>query len=167
MAIACASSNSVVHSDTKMYHTKKVVDAAEEIVRLITIPCPLLVHTPFFTCAVAMQATAHLGVYWLPLWKSKQSLIVRRVQLSVGALKKLGVVWPTARKISQQVKEIARIVITLPKQNNVCDYAKDQIRATETIEQPDSNIFETIPENTLSFNDKIWLEDFLTPDAIE
>lgn len=44
-------------------HTAKALKAAQDISALITLPCPLLKHTPFFSCAVVMASVVFLS-YW-------------------------------------------------------------------------------------------------------
>ena len=91
--IACAPNNATVHSLSIHHHTRKTVDAADEICRMTSPSSALVTHTPFFICAVAMQAIVHLGIYRLPMWSSKRKLMEEQIKMSIGALRKFSEVW--------------------------------------------------------------------------
>ncbi|KAL7271926.1 hypothetical protein RUND412_005288 [Rhizina undulata] len=95
-------------------HTAKAINAANTISKLITLPCPLIKHTPFFTCVITLGAIVHLSACSWLLTGDEGFLAKERIRLGVGALKTLEEVWSVAGCVLQQVKSVAREVFSLP-----------------------------------------------------
>lgn len=94
-------------------HTAKALQAANTISKLITLPCPLIKHTPFFTCVVTLGAIVHLSACSWLLHGDEGFLAKERIRLGVGALKTLEEVWNVAGCVLLQVKGVAREVFSL------------------------------------------------------
>ncbi|KAH0552838.1 hypothetical protein GP486_006962, partial [Trichoglossum hirsutum] len=109
------------------FHTAKTIGAADDIARLITLPTPLIKHTPFFTCAVTVASIVHLSSCSFLLTSDDARLAKERVRLSVGALKTLRDVWPVASTVLHQVKAVAREVYSRkPTPQNPWDLATEE-----------------------------------------
>lgn len=91
-------------------HTSKTITAANTISRLITLPMPLIKHTPFFTCMITLASIVHLSACSWLLSGDEGFLAKERIRLGVGALKTLEEVWSIAAFVLQQVKLVAREV---------------------------------------------------------
>lgn len=94
-------------------HTAKAITAANTISKLITLPAPLIKHTPFFTCVITLAAIVHLAACSWLLTGDEGFLAKERIRLGVGALKTLGEVWSVADCVLMQVKGVAREVFSL------------------------------------------------------
>ncbi|PWW72308.1 hypothetical protein C7212DRAFT_354685 [Tuber magnatum] len=94
-------------------HTAKAIQAANTISKLITLPCPLIKHTPFFTCVITLAAIVHLSACSWLLHGDEGFLAKERIRLGVGALKTLEEVWSVAGCVLMQVKGVAREVFSL------------------------------------------------------
>lgn len=94
-------------------HTAKAIQAANTISKLITLPCPLIKHTPFFTCVITLAAIVHLSACSWLLHGDEGFLAKERIRLGVGALKTLEEVWNVAGCVLMQVKGVAREVFSL------------------------------------------------------
>jgi hypothetical protein len=96
-------------------HAAKIIQAAESISKLITLPVPLIRHTHFFTCIVTLASIVHLS-YWaglLPL--SYDENLKQQIRLNTGALKQLAEAWPSATRVAKQVKGVAQEVFASRK----------------------------------------------------
>jgi hypothetical protein len=94
-------------------HTAKALQAANTISKLITLPCPLIKHSPFFTCVITLGAIVHLSACSWLLHGDEGFLAKERIRLGVGALKTLEEVWSVAGCVLMQVKGVAREVFSL------------------------------------------------------
>lgn len=94
-------------------HTAKAITAANTIAKLITLPAPLIKHTPFFTCVITLAAIVHLSACSWLLTGDEGYLAKERIRLGVGALKTLGEIWGVADCVLMQVKGAARDVFAL------------------------------------------------------
>ena len=145
-----------------LHHTKKAVDAADGICQMISAPSLLYLRTPFFVCAVALQAIIHLGAYNLPQWSHKQSVMQQQIQMSIGALKKLSDLWEMAGVVLRQVKSVARAVLDPPRDMRLPDDKRDHISAHHRLEE--AGIEETLSVSIRDIpqgdNDS-WFDDFL------
>lgn len=160
--ITCAPNTPNLYSDSILHHTKKTLDAADGICQMISVPSSLHSQTPFFVCAVALQAIVHLGAYTLPQWKHKQSLMQQQIQMSVGALKRLSEIWEMASVVLAQVKIMARAVLDPPRNVGFPDGRRDSASAYQSLEE--GSIGETLSVNPRDFaqdEDNSWFDDFL------
>ena len=109
--ITCAPNIVTWPSEAIIYHTRKTVDAADRICQMISAPPSLYSRTPFFVCAVALQAIVHISVYGIAEWSHNRSLLQQQIQMSIGALKKLSEIWEMAGIVLRQIKSQARAVL--------------------------------------------------------
>lgn len=112
---SCAPFRAVAPGQIYNIHAAKIIQAAEGISKLITLPVPLIRHTHFFTCIVTLASIVHLS-YWaalLPL--SFDENLKQQIRLNTGALKSLAEAWPSATRVSKQVKGVAQEVFASRK----------------------------------------------------
>ena len=147
-----------------MHHTKKTLDAADGICQMISAPSSLKSQTPFFICAVALQAIVHISAYGVAEWSQKRSLMQQQIQMSVGALNKLGEVWEMASILLRQVKNVARTVLQPPQNVRSPDDGMNTRSSYHSLEEaglegngmPFVNLADFVPGE-----DESWFEDFL------
>lgn len=89
-------------------HTAKTLKAAQDISALITLPCPLLKHTPFFSCAVVLASVVFLSYWSFILTPDGDTAIKDLIKLSIGVLKRQGEIWPIAQTVLGQVRGTAQ-----------------------------------------------------------
>ncbi|KAK6340958.1 hypothetical protein TWF696_009271 [Orbilia brochopaga] len=97
------------------FHTTKAIRAADAISKLVTLPTPLIKHTPFFTCIITLSAIVHLSACSWLLYGEEGYMAKERIRLSVGALKTLEDIWHIAQCVLMQVKVVSREVFALPR----------------------------------------------------
>ncbi|KAF3915913.1 hypothetical protein AA313_de0204455 [Arthrobotrys entomopaga] len=97
------------------FHTTKAIRAADAISKLITLPTPLIKHTPFFTCIITLSSIVHLSACSWLLYGEEGFMAKERIRLSVGALKTLEDIWHVAQCVLMQVKVVSREVFALPR----------------------------------------------------
>lgn len=95
------------------FHTTKAIRAADTISKLITLPTPLIKHTPWFTCVITLAAIVHLSACCFVLVGEDSFISKERIRLGVGALKTMEEVWPVAGCVLQQVKGVAKEVFAI------------------------------------------------------
>lgn len=64
--------------------------------------------TPFAICMIATVTIAHLSACKLVLRGRQLDIARERIRVAIGALETMGQVWPRAKKVSREVKIIAR-----------------------------------------------------------
>ena len=157
-AITCTPST-FNYSEITIYHTKKCLDAADELSQLVAIGAPVIKRTPFFTCALALQSLVHLGGFSLPQWSGRKGNMSQQVQLSIGALAKLSDIWQTPAAIREQVVQVARIVLQ-PALKNADEKLTLDTAETRESEAPMALAIEEFE----SFEtDDSWFQMFLNP----
>lgn len=107
---SCAPYRAVIPGQIFNIHAAKIIQAAEGISKLITLPVPLIRHTHFFTCIITLASIVHLS-YWaglMPLTYDEN--LKQQIRLNTGALKSLAEAWPTATRVAKQVKGVAQEV---------------------------------------------------------
>jgi hypothetical protein len=112
---SCAPFRAVAPGQIHNIHAAKIIQAAESVSKLITLPIPLIRHTHFFTCVITLASIVHLS-YWaalLPL--SYDENLKQHIRLNTGALKSLAEAWPSATRVSKQVKGVAQDVFASRK----------------------------------------------------
>jgi hypothetical protein len=92
----------------KDVHTVKAMQAAKDICGLILLPCPMVKHTPFFSCAVTMSSIVFLSYWSFIATESGDTFIKDNIRLNIGVLKTLGELWPIANTVLGQVKGVAQ-----------------------------------------------------------
>ncbi|CZR56433.1 related to Zn(II)2Cys6 transcriptional activator [Phialocephala subalpina] len=91
-------------------HTFQTAQAAANISRLVAIPTPLINHTHFFVCALALSSIAHLSTWSaLPIISKEQDL-KELIRLNAGALKAIAKIWPSSRMGFGQVTKAAQMI---------------------------------------------------------
>jgi hypothetical protein len=91
-------------------HTARTIAAANTIAKLVTLPTPLIKHTPFLAGVITLACVVHLSACSWLLSGDEGFLAKERIRLGVGALKALGGVWGIAQEVLGQVKGVAREV---------------------------------------------------------
>jgi hypothetical protein len=94
-------------SQYKEYHTANSMNAAMNICMLIKLPCPLVKHTPFFTCAITMAAVVYLAYWSFIVTEDRDKVIKEHIRLNIGSLKNMSGVMPMAQTVLTQVKGVA------------------------------------------------------------
>jgi hypothetical protein len=89
------------------YHTANSMNAAMNICMLIKLPCPLVKHSPFFTCAITMAAVVYLAYWSFIVTEDRDKIIKEHIRLNIGSLKSMSGVVPMAKTVLRQVKGVA------------------------------------------------------------
>jgi hypothetical protein len=96
-------------------HTIRTIQAASTISKLVTLPGPLVKHTHFFVCALALSSITHLSLWaTLPVMSPDQDL-KQNIRMNAGALKSVAPFWPTAELGLQQVTNVAQKIFAIRK----------------------------------------------------
>jgi hypothetical protein len=104
--------NMTLPSQYKEYHTANSMNAAMNICLLIKMPCPLVKHSPFFTCAITMAAVVYLAYWSFIVTEERDKVIKEHIRLNIGSLKSIATVMPIARTVLDQVKGVAQELFT-------------------------------------------------------
>lgn len=131
---------------------------------MISAPHSLTSRTPFFICAVALQAIVHISAYGVAEWSQKRSLMQQQIQMSVGALNKLGEIWEMASILLKQVKNVARTVLHPAQSVRFPDDGKDTRLAHHRLEGAGLEGNGMLSVNLTDFvqgDDESWFDDFL------
>jgi hypothetical protein len=112
---SCAPYKHVAGGQIYNIHAAKVIAAANEISKLVTLPVPLLRHTHFFTCVITLASIVHLSCWASLLPLSQDEHLKQQIRLNTGALKTLAEVWPSATRVGVQVKGVAQDVFASRK----------------------------------------------------
>lgn len=100
-------------------HTARCISASNAISKLVTLPTPLIKHTPFLTCIITLACCIHLAACSWLLSGDEGFLAKERIRLGVGALRSLAGIWGVAGEVLEQVKGIAREVFRLEGEGEV------------------------------------------------
>ncbi|KAG8527885.1 uncharacterized protein KY384_006801 [Bacidia gigantensis] len=165
--ITCAPESSLLCSDITLHHTKKCVDAADELCKMVSVSGEISSRTPLFVCAMALQSLVHLGAYNILQWSQKRPILSQQVQLSVSGLQRLGQTWITAQNVGDQVSAVARAVlncnpdlshnVTFPSDDTPLQQLQDSDSLLRTMDTPNS------VEN---LSEQIRLDDYLDPHVL-
>ncbi|CEN61701.1 hypothetical protein ASPCAL08351 [Aspergillus calidoustus] len=98
-------------SPTLDIHSHKLLRAADLLSNLATLPSTIQNRSPFFTCALAMCIIVHTAALLVVGGSTRQESLKARVQLSIGALKVLGRVWPLAKRVRGEMVGMYREVV--------------------------------------------------------
>ncbi|KAF2100186.1 hypothetical protein NA57DRAFT_37062 [Rhizodiscina lignyota] len=112
----------VLPGDQRQIYTAKAVQAANDIARLMTLPVPLLKHTPFFTCITTMAATIYLSYWSFCAIDGSDTFTKEQIRLTIGVLKNLSELWPIARNTLAQVRGVARELYAARKAINSANW---------------------------------------------
>ncbi|KAL3494533.1 hypothetical protein BJX62DRAFT_223098 [Aspergillus germanicus] len=98
-------------SPTLDIHSHKLLRAADLLSNLATLPSTVQHRSPFFTCALAMCIIVHTAAVLVVGGSTREESLKARVQLSIGALKVLGRVWPLAKRVRGEMVGMYREVV--------------------------------------------------------
>ncbi|KAH8816311.1 hypothetical protein F5884DRAFT_818401 [Xylogone sp. PMI_703] len=105
---SCAPHHQIIPGPSYNIHAAKVIEAAQAISKLITLPTPIVKHTHFFVCAITLASIIHLSCWSLQLPQIQDRDIKEQLRLSSGGLQELRKVWPAAGISFAQVKGVAQ-----------------------------------------------------------
>jgi hypothetical protein len=126
----------------KELNTLSAMSAARDICVLIKMPCPLVRHTPFFTCAVTMAAVVYLSYWSFVALEGGDGPIKEHIRLNIGVLKQLSTTLPMAKIVLGQVRGVARELFESKK-------AKDNwLHGNVTREEIFQGMIEEVPQET-------------------
>ncbi|KAF2273401.1 uncharacterized protein EI97DRAFT_461068 [Westerdykella ornata] len=106
-------------TQTREIHTGKCLTSAENIAALIKLPCPLINHTPFFTCVVVMASVVHLSYWSFLVPDGEDDVIKQSIRLDVGTLQQYSLTWPIAGVVLGQVRGVAHTLWNSKKAMNI------------------------------------------------
>ena len=109
---SCAPHKSIVPGESYNVHAAKIIQAAQDISKLIQLPVLLTKHTHFFTCVVTLASITHLSCWSLLLHDQD---LKQQLRLNTGALKTLQQIWPSAGNAFGQVKGVAQGIFSAKK----------------------------------------------------
>ncbi|KAL4779042.1 hypothetical protein BJX76DRAFT_106142 [Aspergillus varians] len=92
-------------------HAHKLLRAADLLSGLATLPSAIHHRSPFFTCALAMCTIVHTAALLVVPGSGKEDALKARIQLSIGALKALGKIWPLSHIVRQQMVDMYQQVV--------------------------------------------------------
>jgi hypothetical protein len=107
---SCAPYRPVSGGQVYNIHAAKMMQAADRISKLITLPIPLIKHSHFFTCVITLSSIVHLSCWAALLPSSHDEHIKQQIRLTTGGLKSISEVWPSAKRVGAQVKGVAQEV---------------------------------------------------------
>jgi hypothetical protein len=139
----------------KEYHTANSMNAAMNICMLIKMPCPLVKHTPFFTCAITMAAVVYLAYWSFIVTEDKDRLIKEHIRLNIGSLKMMAPVMPIAKTVLGQVKGVAQELFASKRairNSYYCHGTREQILEGMLVEDmaPPNLLTETVSGSAIS-----------------
>lgn len=92
--------------------TRRTIQAASNISKLVTLPGPLVKHTQFFVCALALSSIIHLSLWaTLPVMAPDHDL-KQQIRMNAGALKAVASFWPSAGTGLRQLTMVAQNIFT-------------------------------------------------------
>jgi hypothetical protein len=112
---ACAPNTPAMSSDAFNTHTKRTIRAARELSKMATYRLPLLTHTHFFAYMLTLSSTIHLSKWSLAFVAQDDEDLRQNMSQSIGALVKYAEMWPMAKHLGCQVRQIARDVYMMKK----------------------------------------------------
>ncbi|KAH7333484.1 hypothetical protein BKA65DRAFT_527610 [Rhexocercosporidium sp. MPI-PUGE-AT-0058] len=93
---------------TDIIHALKTAQAASNISKLVALPVPLVRHTHFFICALALSSITHLSLWsTLPVMAPDEDL-EKQILMNLGGLRAVAGAWPAARVGYSQVQKVAQ-----------------------------------------------------------
>ncbi|KAL2834145.1 hypothetical protein BJY01DRAFT_253138 [Aspergillus pseudoustus] len=105
------SQSTITQSPTLDLHSHKLLRAADQLSNLATLPSTVQHRSPFFTCALAMCIIVHTAALLVVGGSTREESLKARVQLSIGALKVLGRVWPLAKTVRGEMVGMYKEVV--------------------------------------------------------
>ncbi|RDW72077.1 hypothetical protein BP5796_08111 [Coleophoma crateriformis] len=97
-------------------HAAKMIQSAQNVSRLISLPTEITKHSMFFTCVITLASIVHLSVWSVMMPLIQDTDIKEQLKLNIGAMKDLWRVWPSAGKAFGEVKGVAQDIYTAKKQ---------------------------------------------------
>ncbi|KAL2809646.1 hypothetical protein BJX63DRAFT_404933 [Aspergillus granulosus] len=105
------SQSTITPSPALDLHSHKLLRAADLLSSLATLPSTIQHRSPFFTCALAMCTIVHTAALLVVSGSRREESLKARVQLSIGALKVIGRVWPLARTVRGEMVGMYKEVV--------------------------------------------------------
>ncbi|KAL3421413.1 hypothetical protein PVAG01_07858 [Phlyctema vagabunda] len=112
---SCAPYHGVIPGQQYNTHAAKMIQAAQNISKLITLPVDITKHTMFFTCVVTLASIVHLSVWSVMMPMIQDGDIKQQLRLTIGTMKALWQVWPSAGLAFGQVKGVAQEIFAAKK----------------------------------------------------
>jgi len=100
-------------------HTARALQAMDMQTKLLAIPCAFERHHLFCLCITASIATAQISACTLLLQDHAASIARDRLRLSIGFLSSMGTNWPLAKKMTRDVKRVARRTLVSPTRSRL------------------------------------------------
>ncbi|KIM93884.1 hypothetical protein OIDMADRAFT_172967 [Oidiodendron maius Zn] len=95
-------------------HTNKALESLESLLGMMTLPTPIMKHTPLIICALAMAIMGQISACRLVLEPKEVIEARERIRLGIGALRAFTEIWPLGRKTILEMKTIARELLNIP-----------------------------------------------------
>ncbi|KAL4869232.1 hypothetical protein BDV12DRAFT_168135 [Aspergillus spectabilis] len=92
-------------------HSHKLLRAADMLSGLASLPSSIQYRSPFFTCALAICIIVHTATLLVVAGSGKEESTRARIQLSIGALKVLGKIWPLSKIVRQKMVDMYQAVV--------------------------------------------------------
>jgi hypothetical protein len=89
-------------------YTTKLVQAADRLSNLLTLPSPVKRHSPFLIHGLFMSVLVHTAACVMSNSPQSEESFKVRVQLAVGVLNRVSESWPLASGVKQQLLTIYR-----------------------------------------------------------
>ncbi|KAH8586593.1 hypothetical protein B0O99DRAFT_528392 [Bisporella sp. PMI_857] len=106
--MSCTEQTQALGPTTDSIHALKIAQAASNISKLVALPIPLLRHTHFFICALALSSITHLSLWSaLPAMAPDHDL-KQQILMNLGGLKAVAGAWPAAEVGYRQVSKVAQ-----------------------------------------------------------
>jgi hypothetical protein len=102
-----------VHFQDAPMHTAKILQAAEKLTNMLTMPVSMAKHTPFSICMIATTIIGYLSACKYTLKDEKLNLARERIRVAMGALDAFGEVWLGAKRTATEVKTVAHHMLNL------------------------------------------------------
>lgn len=74
----------------------------------MTLPTPLLRHSPLTSCITTMAAVVYLSYWSLCAIDGSDTFIKEQIRLTIGTLRSLSEIWPIAHRVLGQVRGVAK-----------------------------------------------------------
>lgn len=104
---------------TSRHHALKAIAASKELSNLATLPWPVEHQSPFFICGLVLGCIVQLAAGTTHVQHGSADCLQQlreRVVLMLGALQRLGEVWPLASNAVRALRPVAETVFTRRKQ---------------------------------------------------
>jgi hypothetical protein len=87
--------------------------AIARMTEMLTLPSRIAVHTPFTVCMIATSTIAHLSACKYVLEGEDLQVARERIRVAMGALESFAEVWPRGKRVTRELKTVARELLSL------------------------------------------------------